>query len=67
VDVDVRLLVGPELLTGSVRLKTGTVANHNLYGGVVWMIQGLTDLNREDAVALLEKSDRRVKLALLIH
>jgi N-acetylmuramic acid 6-phosphate etherase len=31
------------------------------------MIQDLTDLGREEAVALLEKSDRRVKLALLMH
>jgi N-acetylmuramic acid 6-phosphate (MurNAc-6-P) etherase len=31
------------------------------------MIQDLTDLGREEAVALLEKSDRHVKLALLMH
>jgi N-acetylmuramic acid 6-phosphate etherase len=96
VDVDVRLLVGPELLAGSTRLKAGTVTklalnilstgtmvllgkvygnrmvdvsvtNQKLYGRAVRMIQDLTDLGREEAVVLLEKSDRRVKLALLMH
>jgi N-acetylmuramic acid 6-phosphate etherase len=96
VDVDIRLLVGPELLAGSTRLKAGTVTkmalnilstgtmvllgkvygnrmvdvavtNQKLYGRAVRMIQDLTDLGREEAVALLEKSDRRVKLALLMH
>jgi N-acetylmuramic acid 6-phosphate etherase len=96
VDVDIRLLVGPEVLAGSTRLKAGTVTklalnilstgtmvllgkvygnrmvdvavtNQKLYGRAVRMIQDLTDLSREDAVDLLEKSDRRVKLALLMH
>ncbi len=96
VDVDIRLLVGPELLAGSTRLKAGTVTklalnilstgtmvllgkvygnrmvdvsvtNQKLYGRAVRMIQDLTDLNRDEAVALLEKGDRRVKLALLMH
>jgi N-acetylmuramic acid 6-phosphate etherase len=96
VDVDVRLLVGPEVLAGSTRLKAGTVTklalnilstgtmvllgkvygnrmvdvavtNQKLYGRAIRMIQDLTDLSREDAVDLLEKSDRRVKLALLMH
>jgi N-acetylmuramic acid 6-phosphate etherase len=96
VDVDIRLLVGPEVLAGSTRLKAGTVTklalnilstgtmvllgkvygnrmvdvavtNQKLYGRAVQMIQDLTDLSREDAVDLLEKSDRRVKLALLMH
>jgi N-acetylmuramic acid 6-phosphate etherase len=96
VDVDIRLLVGPELLAGSTRLKAGTVTklalnilstgtmvllgkvygnrmvdvavtNQKLYGRAVRMIQDLTDLGQEEAVALLEKSDRRVKLALLMH
>jgi N-acetylmuramic acid 6-phosphate etherase len=96
VDVDIRLLVGPEVLAGSTRLKAGTVTklalnilstgtmvllgkvygnrmvdvavtNQKLYGRAIRMIQDLTDLSREDTVDLLEKSDRRVKLALLMH
>jgi N-acetylmuramic acid 6-phosphate etherase len=96
VDVDIRLLVGPEILAGSTRLKAGTVTklalnilstgtmvllgkvygnrmvdvavtNQKLYDRAVRMIQDLTDLSREDAAALLDKSDRRVKLALLMH
>jgi N-acetylmuramic acid 6-phosphate etherase len=96
VDVDIRLLVGPEVLAGSTRLKAGTVTklalnilstgtmvllgkvygnrmvdvavtNQKLYGRAIRMIQDLTDLSREDAVDLLEKSDRKVKLALLMH
>jgi N-acetylmuramic acid 6-phosphate etherase len=96
VDVDIRLLVGPEVLAGSTRLKAGTVTklalnilstgtmvllgkvygnrmvdvavtNQKLYGRAIRIIQDLTDLSREDAVDLLEKSDRRVKLALLMH
>jgi N-acetylmuramic acid 6-phosphate etherase len=96
VDVDIRLLVGPEILAGSTRLKAGTVTklalnilstgtmvllgkvygnrmvdvavtNQKLYGRAVRMIQDLTDLSRDDAAALLDKSDCRVKLALLMH
>jgi N-acetylmuramic acid 6-phosphate etherase len=96
VDVDIRLLVGPEILAGSTRLKAGTVTklalnilstgtmvllgkvygnrmvdvavtNQKLYDRAVRMIQDLTDLSRDDAAALLDKSDRRVKLALLMH
>ncbi|NJM78233.1 MAG: N-acetylmuramic acid 6-phosphate etherase, partial [Acaryochloridaceae cyanobacterium RU_4_10] len=87
VDVDIRLLVGPEVLAGSTRLKAGTVTklalnilstgtmvllgkvygnrmvdvavtNQKLYGRAIRMIQDLTDLSREEAVDLLEKSDR---------
>jgi N-acetylmuramic acid 6-phosphate etherase len=43
------------------------VTNQKLYDRAVRMIQDLTDLSREDAVTLLDKSDRRVKLALLMH
>jgi N-acetylmuramic acid 6-phosphate etherase len=96
VDVDVRLLVGPEVLAGSTRLKAGTVTklalnilstgtmvllgkvygnrmvdvavtNQKLYGRAIRIIQDLTDLSRENAGDLLEKSDRSVKLALLMH
>lgn len=96
VDVDIRLLVGPELLAGSTRLKAGTVTklvlnmlstgvmvqlgkvygnrmidvavtNQKLYDRALRILQDLTDLDKAAAAALLEQSDRRVKLALLMH
>lgn len=96
VDVDIRLLVGPEILAGSTRLKAGTVTklalnilstgtmvqlgkvygnrmvdvavtNAKLHDRALRILQDLTDLNREDAGYLLEKSGRKVKLALLMH
>ncbi len=96
VTVDVRLLVGPEILAGSTRLKAGTVTklalnilstsvmvrlgkvygnrmvdvavtNSKLLDRALRIVQDLTDLDRDAAAALLERSDRRVKLALLMH
>jgi N-acetylmuramic acid 6-phosphate etherase len=96
VDLDIRLLVGPEILAGSTRLKAGTVTklalnilstgvmvklgkvygnrmidvavtNNKLLDRALRIIQDLTDLDRETATALLNRSDRQVKLALLIH
>lgn len=96
VDVDIRLLVGPEVLAGSTRLKAGTVTklalnilstgvmvrlgkvygnrmvdvavtNQKLYDRAIRILRDLTDLSREEAVDLLERSDRQVKLALLMH
>lgn len=96
VDIDIRLLVGPEVLAGSTRLKAGTatklalnilstgvmvklgkvygnrmidvaVTNSKLLDRALQMIQDLTDLGREEAMTLLEQSDRQVKLALLMH
>ncbi len=96
VDFDIRLIVGPEILAGSTRLKAGTVTkmalniistgvmvrlgkvygnrmvevavtNTKLRDRAVRIIQDLTDLNRESASHLLEQSDRRVKLALLMY
>jgi N-acetylmuramic acid 6-phosphate etherase len=96
VDVDIRLLVGPEVLAGSTRLKAGTVTklalnilstgtmvllgkvygnrmvdvsvtNQKLYDRAVRIVRDLTDLSREDAADLLERSGRKVKLALLMH
>lgn len=96
VDVDIRLLVGPEVLAGSTRLKAGTVTklvlnmistgvmvrlgkvygnrmvdvavtNHKLHDRALRILEDLTDLKRPEAAALLEKSGRRVKLALLMH
>lgn len=95
-DVDIRLLVGPEILAGSTRLKAGTatklalnilstgtmvklgkvygnrmvdvaVTNQKLRDRALKMLTDLTGLSRSDADALLEKSHRRVKLALLMH
>lgn len=96
VDVDIRLLTGPEILAGSTRLKAGTVTkmalnilstgtmvklgkvygnrmidvavtNSKLEDRALRILQDLTQLNRSECVELLEKSDRRVKLALLMH
>jgi N-acetylmuramic acid 6-phosphate etherase len=95
-DLDIRLLVGPEVLAGSTRLKAGTVTkmalnilstgvmvrigkvygnrmvdvavtNKKLHDRALRILQDLTSLNREDAAYLLERSGRRVKLALLMH
>lgn len=95
-DVDIRLLVGPEVLAGSTRLKAGTVTkmalnilstsvmvrlgkvygnrmvdvavtNKKLHDRALRILQDLTNLNRDDAGYLLERSGRRVKLALLMH
>ncbi len=94
--LDIRLLVGPELLTGSTRLKAGTVTkmalnilstgvmvqlgkvygnrmvdvavtNSKLLDRAVRIISDLTGLERDAALTLLEKSGKRVKLALLMH
>ncbi|OLP17747.1 N-acetylmuramic acid 6-phosphate etherase [Leptolyngbya sp. 'hensonii'] len=96
VDVDIRLLVGPEVLAGSTRLKAGTVTklalnilstgamvklgkvygnrmvdvsvtNRKLHDRALRILQDLTDISREEAGYLLERSGRRVKLALLMH
>ncbi|MEA5512068.1 N-acetylmuramic acid 6-phosphate etherase [Crocosphaera sp. UHCC 0190] len=96
VDIDIRLLTGPEILAGSTRLKAGTVTkmalnilstgvmvklgkvygnrmidvsvtNRKLHDRALRILQELTDLNREGAGFLLERSGRRVKLALLMH
>jgi len=96
VDVDIRLLVGPEILAGSTRLKAGTVTkmalnilstgtmvrlgkvygnrmvdvavtNQKLLDRALRILQDLTQLSRDAATDLLERSQRRVKLALLMH
>ncbi len=96
VDIDIRLLVGPEVLAGSTRLKAGTVTklalniistgtmvqlgkvygnrmvdvavtNTKLRDRARRILCDLTDLSREAAGDLLERSDRNVKLALLMH
>ncbi len=96
VDVDLRLLVGPEILAGSTRLKAGTVTkmalnilstgvmiklgkvygnrmvdvsvtNNKLRDRALRIIGSLTDLNREEAGDLLERSHNKVKLSLMMH
>jgi N-acetylmuramic acid 6-phosphate etherase len=96
VDIDIRLLVGPEILAGSTRLKAGTVTklalnilstsvmvrlgkvygnrmvdvavtNSKLHDRALRIVQDLTDLDRDAAADLLDRSDRQVKLALLMH
>ena len=95
-DLDIRLVVGPEVLAGSTRLKAGTVTkmalnilstgvmvrlgkvygnrmvdvavtNRKLHDRALRILQDLTNLSREDSGYLLERSGRRVKLALLMH
>ena len=95
-DIDIRLLVGAEILAGSTRLKAGTVTKMALniistgamvgYGKVygnrmidvavtnsklrdraLRIISDLTELDREAAGRLLDKSEQKVKLALLMH
>lgn len=95
-DVDIRLLVGPEILAGSTRLKAGTatkmalnilstgamvqlgkvygnrmvdvsVTNTKLRDRAIRILRDLTELDRETAADLLDKSGLRVKLALLMH
>ncbi len=95
-DIDIRLLVGAEILAGSTRLKAGTVTkmalniistgamvgygkvygnrmidvavtNDKLQDRALRIISDLTELNRQEASKLLERSHKKVKLALLMH
>ncbi|MDL5052088.1 N-acetylmuramic acid 6-phosphate etherase [Oscillatoria laete-virens NRMC-F 0139] len=95
-DIDVRLLVGPEVLAGSTRLKAGTVTkmalnilstgamvklgkvygnrmvdvavtNKKLRDRALRILGDLTELSRSECAELLERSDRNVKLALMMH
>ncbi|MGL4500912.1 MAG: N-acetylmuramic acid 6-phosphate etherase [Planktothrix sp.] len=95
-DVDIRLLVGPEILAGSTRLKAGTVTkmalnilstsvmvklgkvygnrmidvavtNKKLHDRSLRILMDLTEIDRETAEILLEKSGKSVKLALLMQ
>ncbi|MGB5769839.1 MAG: N-acetylmuramic acid 6-phosphate etherase [Crocosphaera sp.] len=96
VDIDIRLLTGPEILAGSTRLKAGTVTkmalnilstgvmvklgkvygnrmidvsvtNLKLHDRALRILEELTGLSRQDAALLLDRSGKRVKLALLMH
>jgi N-acetylmuramic acid 6-phosphate etherase len=95
-DIEIRPLVGAEILAGSTRLKAGTatklvlntvstgvmvqlgkvygnrmidvsVTNSKLEDRAIRIIRDLTSISREDAAILLERSGKRVKLALLMH
>ncbi len=95
-DIDIRLIVGAEILAGSTRLKAGTVTkmalniistgvmvklgkvygnrmidvsvtNTKLRDRALRIICDLTDLNRQEAEELLQRSGKKVKLALLMH
>jgi N-acetylmuramic acid 6-phosphate etherase len=95
-DIDIRLLVGAEILAGSTRLKAGTVtkmalniistgvmirqgkvygnrmvdvavSNQKLRDRALRIITDLTDLDQQEAEDLLQRSDKKVKLALLMH
>jgi N-acetylmuramic acid 6-phosphate etherase len=95
-DIEIRPLVGAEILAGSTRLKAGTatklvlntistgvmvqlgkvygnrmidvsVTNSKLEDRAVRIIRDLTSLSREAAADLLERSGKKVKLALLMH
>ncbi|MGB3670875.1 MAG: N-acetylmuramic acid 6-phosphate etherase [Phormidesmis sp.] len=95
-DVDIRLIVGPEVLAGSTRLKAGTVTklalnilstgvmvklgkvygnrmvdvavtNRKLRDRAIRILCDLTDLEREPAGKLLDKSGLQVKVALVMQ
>ena len=95
-DIDIRLIVGAEILAGSTRLKAGTVTkmalniistgvmvklgkvygnrmidvsvtNSKLRDRALRIICDLTDLNRQEAEELLQRSGKKVKVALLME
>ena len=95
-DIDIRLLVGAEILAGSTRLKAGTVTkmalniistgimvrlgkvygnrmidvsvtNTKLRDRAIRIVCDLTDLDRQQADELLQRSKQKVKLALLME
>ncbi|RJP32480.1 MAG: N-acetylmuramic acid 6-phosphate etherase [Phycisphaerales bacterium] len=96
-DVSIRVLTGPEVLTGSTRMKAGTAtkmvlnmvttiamtrigkvygnlmvdvhtrANAKLVDRGIRIVRDVTGLSRQEAAALLEKAEGRVKSALVMH
>lgn len=95
-DIEIRPLVGPEILAGSTRLKAGTatklvlnaistgvmvqlgkvysnrmvdvaVTNSKLYDRALRILMDLTELDHDQAMELLARSQKQVKLALLMH
>lgn len=96
-DVSIRVITGPELITGSTRMKAGTATKMILnmistlamvrlgkvFGNLMVdvntttssklldrgtrIVQTVTGRSREEARALLESADGRVKTALVMH
>ncbi|NOX58864.1 MAG: N-acetylmuramic acid 6-phosphate etherase [Planctomycetes bacterium] len=96
-DVSIRVLVGPEVIAGSTRLKAGTAtkmvlnmvttismirigkvygnlmvdvntkANTKLVDRGIRQIQAVTSLDRDAALALLERAEGHVKCALVMQ
>ncbi len=95
-DIDIRLLTGPEILTGSTRLKAGTatkmalniistavmvrlgkvyrnymidlsVTNDKLQDRALRILSEVADINRQEALKLLDDAEGSVKLALLMR
>ena len=96
-DVTIRVLTGPEVITGSTRLKAGTatkmvlnmvstlamvqigkvyenlMVDVNAYGcsklvdRAARIISQITGLGRDQALALLEQAQGRVKTAIIMH
>jgi N-acetylmuramic acid 6-phosphate etherase len=95
-DVVVAPLVGPEVVTGSTRMKAGTatklvlntistgamirlgkvfgnlmvdlrVTNQKLQDRSERILMEMLDLERDDAAALLERADGKVKTAMVMH
>ena len=95
-DVQIRPLVGPEVITGSTRMKAGTATklvlnmlttatfvrlgktygplmvdlratNAKLWDRGTRLVMELCNLGRPDAVALLQRADGRVKIAVVMH
>jgi N-acetylmuramic acid 6-phosphate etherase len=96
VDVVIRPLTGPEVVTGSTRLKAGTAtklvlntittvamvrlnkvyenlmvdlkaSNIKLWDRGARIVATLTELSRDDAMALLKRADGHVKVAIVMH
>jgi len=70
-DIDIRLLVGAEILAGSGKVYNNqmidvSVTNSKLSDRAIRIICDLTDLDRSQAQQLLERSNKKVKLALLM-
>jgi N-acetylmuramic acid 6-phosphate etherase len=96
VDTILRVFVGPEIISGSTRMKSGTatkiilnmistttmiklnktygnfmvdlkIMNKKLLNRGIHIVQSLTQLDREQSEALLERADRKIKNAIIMH
>jgi N-acetylmuramic acid 6-phosphate etherase len=95
-DVQIRPITGPEVITGSTRMKAGTATklilnmittaafvrlgktygpsmvdlkatNAKLWDRGTRLVMDLCALSRDDALALLQRADGRVKVAVIMH